>query len=422
MARASAGFAIQLSVALPMPFDSEHKTAYLDNNATSPVAESVLQAMLPWFRDEPGNPSSLHAPGERALVAVSKARRKLAQLLGAASPKEVHFTSGGTESINTALFSALAQGGSEAPKRGLVITSQVEHPATLEFLQALAERDLAIEVLRLDVDSEGNLDIPGLLKLIAARGAELVLVTLLMVNNETGHILGNPEIQAIGEAVHACGALLHLDAVQAAGKIRMTLGELPVDMASISGHKFHGPKGTGALYVRRGVPFTPLLFGGPQENTRRAGTENVPGVVGLGAAAELAKEFVDSESRRASVRTRRDRLEQALEATIPGARIASTGAARVDTATCIEFPGIDGEAALIMLSHMDVAVSTGSACGSTHHAPSHVLLAMGRSDEEASSSLRFSLSRETTDAEIDLAIHAVPVVVQALQSLAPGTP
>lgn len=400
-----------------MSKDQNLESAYLDNNATTPVALAVLDAMLPWFRMEPGNPSSLHGPGERALAAISTARRQVANLIGATSPREVHFTSGGTESINSALFSALAE--SRSSGRHLVITSTVEHPATVEFLAACARRDEALDVVAIEVDKEGNLEIETLLALLDERGDECALVSLLLVNNETGHILRSDHLRAIGEAAHSCGALFHLDAVQAAGKLPLSLGNLPVDMASISGHKFHGPKGVGALFVRRGVPFESLLAGGPQENTRRAGTENVPGIVGLGAAAVLAKNYVDSLANREVICARRDRLEHAILQAIPEARVASAGAARVETASCIEFPGIDGEAALLMLAHLGVAVSTGSACGSSHHAPSHVLLAMGRTDAEAASSLRFSLSRETGDAEIEMAASIVPTVISALQSLAP---
>ena len=394
------------------------EAAYLDNNATTPVAASVLEAMLPWFRAEPGNPSSLHGPGERALAAVSKARRQVAALLGISSPREVHFTSGGTESINSALFSALSVGRHHG--RSLVITSAVEHPATSEYLEACAERDEQIEVQAVGVDPEGNLDVDSLLDLLKTRGHGCAVISLLLVNNETGHILRREHIQAIGAAARTAGALLHLDAVQAAGKIPLALGELPVDMASISSHKFHGPKGVGALFVRRDVPFESLLFGGPQEGTRRAGTENVPGIVGFGTAAVLAKTHAESEPDRRVVCERRDKLERALIENIPNARVVADKAARVDTASCVEFSGIDGEAALLMLAQFGVAVSTGSACGSSHHAPSHVLLAMGRSEEQAASSLRFSLSRETTDAEVDMAVSTVTTVVSALRSLAPN--
>ena len=402
------------------------ESAYLDNNATSPVAEEVLAAMLPWFRAEPGNPSSLHGPGERAHAAISKARRQVAALLGARSPKQVHFTSGGTESINSALFSALAAGCAQG--RDLAITSTVEHPATAEYLEAMAKSGAwagghegcsRLEIAEIPVDTEGRLAVQELVDRLAADGERCSVVSLLLVNNETGHVLDANDIRTIGEAAHSAGALLHLDAVQAAGKLPLDLASLPVDFASISGHKFHGPKGTGALYVR-GEDFHSLLHGGPQESERRAGTENVPGIVGLGKAADLARAFVGSPESVAQATARRDRLEGSLLAALPGARVAGAGARRVGTASCIEFPGIDGEAALLMLAHMQVAVSTGSACGSTHHAPSHVLLAMGRTEDEAASSLRFSLSRETTDGEVDLVIAHVPTVIGALRSLSAG--
>jgi len=409
-----------------MPVDSNCEAAYLDNNATSPVAEEVLAAMVPWFRAEPGNPSSLHGPGERAHAAISKARKQVAVLLGARSPKQVHFTSGGTESINSALYSALLAGASQG--RHLAITSTVEHPATAEYLSAMAKSGAwsaagesvpKLQIAEVQVDKEGRLDVKALLDLLSDQGERCCVVSLLLVNNETGHVLSSEDIRTIGDATHRAGALLHLDAVQAAGKLPLALADLPVDYASISGHKFHGPKGIGALYVR-GEAFHPLLHGGPQESERRAGTENVPAIVGLGEAAALGQAYTTSPEAMAITTARRDRLEVALLAALAGTRVAGAGAKRVGTATCIEFPGVDGEAALLMLSHMQIAVSTGSACGSTHHAPSHVLLAMGRTEDEASSSLRFSLSRETTDAEVDLAISAVPVVIEALRSLSAG--
>ncbi|MFT5081739.1 MAG: cysteine desulfurase, partial [Planctomycetota bacterium] len=294
------------------------EAAYLDNNATSPVAEEVIAAMLPWFRAEPGNPSSLHGPGERAHAAISKARKQVAELLGARSPKQVHFTSGGTESINSALFSALASGSTQG--RNLAITSTVEHPATTEYLVAMAksgawatglEARTKLEVTTIPVDAEGRLEVQALLDLLSDQGERCSVVSLLLVNNETGHILSPDDIRAIGDAAHRVGAMLHLDAVQAAGKLSLQLADLPVDFASISGHKLHGPKGTGALYVR-GETFHSLLHGGPQESERRAGTENVPGIVGLGEAAALARAYVASPEAMAKTTGRRDQLEQAL--------------------------------------------------------------------------------------------------------------
>jgi len=385
--------------------------AYLDNNATTAVALGVLEAMLPWFRESPGNPSSLHGPGEAAHAAVAGARQKVALLLGSVRADELTFTSGATEATNTAVHAALAA----APARRAVVTSAVEHPATLESLEA---RGAAVTTV--PVDAAGGLDVTAALFAIESAGPTLALVTLLQVNNETGRIQDPHDLRRIADAAHAVGARVHLDVVQAAGKLPLDVRALGADMASLSAHKLHGPKGVGALWVAREAfeSFPSLISGGPQERGRRAGTENVPGIVGFGHAAGLAQAFAADPLAVGDLAARRDRLEAALGAELDDLRVASAESPRVASTSCIEFHGIDGEAALLMLSAYGIQVSTGSACGSSHHAPSHVLLAMGRDAAQASSSLRFSLSRETTDAEIDLAITTIPGVIRTLRTLA----
>lgn len=385
--------------------------AYLDNNATTPVAEEVLAAMLPWFRQRPGNPSSLHGPGEEAFAAISTARTEVAKLVGAAHPSEVTFTGSATEATNTAIAAALAR----TPARTRVITSSVEHAATLE---GLASRGVA--TTHVPVDRSGALDEEAALAAIAAAPDELALVTLLFVNNETGRIQDTAALGRIAEAAHTAGALVHLDVVQAAGKLPLDLGTLGADLASLSAHKLHGPKGVGALWVKSGTfeTFPRLVAGGPQENERRAGTENVPGIVGFGRAAALAVEQAADPAAMARIAGLRDHLEAALLAELEDLEVVAAGTPRVTSTSCIEFHGIDGEAALLMLSQYNIQVSTGSACGSSHHGPSHVLLAMGRSEAEASSSLRFSLSRETSTTEIEHAIATLPGVIRTLRTLA----
>jgi len=387
------------------------QSAYLDNNATTAVAAEVLEAMLPWFRERPGNPSSLHGLGEEAHAALAAARVEVARLVGSTRASETTFCGSATEATNTAVAAALAC----APGRRRVVTSTAEHPATLESL-AMREAD----VVSIGVDPGGQLDHAATLAAIEQAGPGLALVTLLLVNNETGHIQDAVAIRRTADAAHAVGALVHLDVVQAAGKLPLDLPALGADLASLSAHKLHGPKGVGALWIKESSfeSFPALIAGGPQERERRAGTENVPGIVGFGVAARRAHAHAADPAAVAAVAARRDRLEAALAAELPDLCIACHAGPRVAFTSCIEFHGIDGEAALLMLSEYGVQVSTGSACGSSHHGPSHVLLAMGRSDSEASSSLRFSLSRETTEEEIETAISAVPSVIRTLRCLA----
>ena len=390
----------------------EAPRAYLDNNATTPVAAEAVAAMVPWFRDEPGNPSSLHASGERAHAALSEARARVARLVGG-RPDELTFTSGATEATNAAVHLALARHRASRPR---VVTTRVEHAATLEPLRAIGD---GIDLVELAVDADGSPDGDALL---AALTPDTALCTLLLVNNETGRILDPDLVAAAGARCAELGVPLHLDAVQAAGKLPLDLPATGATLASLSAHKLHGPKGVGALWAARTLRDqdpSPLLRGGPQERGLRAGTENLPGIVGFGVAAELGAAFAADPAARCALEARRDRLEAGLLAAVPDAVVAAAGAPRAPGTTCVEFHGIDGEAALLMLSHHGVDVSTGSACGSGKQAPSHVLLAMGRTEAEAGSSLRLSLSRETEDAAVDHALGVLPGVVEALRALAP---
>jgi cysteine desulfurase len=384
-------------------------SAYLDNNATTAVAADVLEAMLPYFRAQPGNPSSLHGPGEAAFAAISEARRHVARLLDAPRPEGITFTGSATEATNMAAHAARLRG------RQTAITSTVEHAATQNSLAARFAHVHAI-----GVDRDGHLDEAAALQQIKTCGDDLALVSLLWVNNETGHIQDSAALARLAKAAHDVGAWVHIDVVQAAGKLPIHITELGADLASLSAHKLHGPKGVGALWIAERITpeFAPLIHGGPQERERRAGTENVPGIVGFGRAAELAHAFVQDPAGPAALRARRDRLEAALLAELVDITIAAQDAPRVGSTANVEFHGIDGEAALMLLAQYGIAVSTGSACGSSHHGPSHVLLAMGRNEAQAASSLRFSLSRETTDQEIDLAIATIPGVIQTLRTLA----
>jgi cysteine desulfurase len=378
---------------------------YLDNNATTRVLPEVLDAMLPWFGEDFGNASSLHFLGQRAADAVAAARSSVARLVGAASPREIVFTSGATESNQSAIHAALAA----RPAARRVVTTAVEHAAVLEPLEALAGRGL--EVVRVGVDAQGRLDHDAL---EAALGPGCALVSVMWANNETGAV---HDVARIGAACRTDGIPFHVDAVQAAGKLPLALASLPVDMASFSAHKLHGPKGVGCLYVRRGFPFEAWQKGGGQEDERRAGTENVPGIVGFGRAAELARQALERGAL-AEVARLRDRLEQGLCTALSGVRVHASGLPRVPNTTNLRFEGISGEALVALLSEAGICAATGSACSSGRQAPSHVLLAMGLSPAEASGSLRLSLSRETTPAEIDTTLGVLPGLVAQLRALA----
>jgi cysteine desulfurase len=378
---------------------------YLDYNATTPVDSAVLDAMLPYFAENFGNASSIHSPGQRARGAVDAARASVAALLGA-KPSEIVFTSGGTESDNLALFGVVA--ASQEPRKH-VITTAIEHHAVLNAAQAL--ENIGADVTFIPVSREGTVDPEDIRR---ALKPETVLISVMYANNELGTI---QPIEEIGRIAAAADVLFHCDAVQAAGKLPLDVNRLGVDLLSISAHKIYGPKGVGALYVRSGTPLEPQFHGGHHERDRRPGTENVPGIVGLGKAAELArKNFMTDCARITSLR---NRLEDALLATCGDARVNGNRAQRVSNTSNISFHAAGGEALVIALDLQGIACSTGAACSSGAVGPSHVLLAIGLSPDEARSSLRLSLGRTTTAEEIDQAIAVIPQAVERLRALSP---
>lgn len=376
---------------------------YLDNNATTQVAPECIEVMLRCLREDFANPSSKHQAGERAKLHVLAARAQVAGLLGASSA-EIIFTSGGTEANHLAILGALAI----APHRRHLVTSQVEHPATLALLHHLESR--GVRVSRLGVDSEGRLDLDELERVLTP---DTALVSLMWANNETGVLFPIEEASA---RVKARGILFHSDAVQAVGKIPIDLGKVPVDFLSFSGHKLHAPKGTGALFVRKGLKFPPLLFG-HQERGRRGGTENVPGIAALGVAAELARDAWAG----GRVAALRDRLERGLLARLPTATVIGAGARRVGNTTSLCLGKLAAEMVLSRLDRVGIRASAGAACTSTGSEPSHVLIAMGLDPMAALSTIRFSLSRYTTAEEVERVVAVLPEVVQNLEAQAAGT-
>jgi cysteine desulfurase len=378
---------------------------YLDYNATTPVDPAVLDAMLPFFAENFGNASSIHSPGQRARGAVDGARASVAGLLGAKS-SEIVFTSGGTESDNLALFGVVA---ASQDSRKHIITTAIEHHAVLNAAQAL--ENLGAEVTYIPVGREGTVDPDDIRR---ALKPETVLISVMHANNELGTI---QPIEEIGRIAATADVLFHCDAVQAAGKLPLDVNRLGVDLLSISAHKIYGPKGVGALYVRSGTPLEPQFYGGHHERDRRPGTENVPGIVGLGKAAELARKNLQADCAR--ITTLRNRLEDALLAACGDARVNGNRAQRVSNTSNISFHAAGGEALVIALDLQGIACSTGAACSSGAVGPSHVLLAIGLSPDEARSSLRLSLGRMTTAEEIDQAIAAIPQSVERLRALSP---
>ena len=368
---------------------------YLDHNATTPLDPRVLEAMLPYLRESFGNPSSLHWFGQRARAAVEEARAQVAALVGASAP-EIVFTSGGSESDNLALRGAVAKARGA---RRRVLTTAIEHHAVLNTAKALREEGHPVEVVRAGEDGRLDLD-----ELRSKLDGETLLVSVMLANNETG------VLQPVAEAArlaHEQGALVHCDAVQAAGKTALDVRELDVDLLTLSAHKLYGPKGVGCLYVRRGTSMAPLVRGGAQERNRRAGTENVAGIVGFGAAAARASALLASDGPR--IAALRDRLEARVLA-VPGAR-RNGGEPRVPNTANVSFEGIDAEALLIALDLEGVAASTGAACAAGGIEPSHVLKAMGFTPERVQSSLRLSLGRGTTEAEVDYAAGVISSAV-----------
>jgi len=374
----------------------------MDANATTPLVPEVLDAMRPWLLENFGNASSIHQHGQRARAAVEQARESVAKLINCRE-SEIVFTSGGTESDNMALFGLVKPGDH-------VITSSVEHHAVLHAAGRLCGR--GVEVTFVPVTHAGTVDPEEVRR---ALRPNTQLISIMMANNETGVI---QPVEEIGRIALEADVWFHTDAVQAAGKLAIDVKTIGCDLLSISGHKMHAPQGTGVLYVRRGTHIEPLFFGGSHERQRRAGTENVPGIVGLGRAAELAGDALASGAM-SRVAAMRDRLEQGVLAQVEDCAINGAGAPRVPNTTNLQFENLEGEALVIALDLKGLAVSGGSACMSGASEPSHVLTSMGLLTNRARASLRFSLTKLNTDDEIDAALELVPAAVSRLRELAP---
>ena len=377
---------------------------YLDNNATTKPAPEVVAAMVPYLSEMYGNPSSVHRMGQRARQGVDEARAQVATLVGCAD-SELLFTGGGTEAINTAIRGLLAV---RSPRKRIVTTS-VEHSATRELCQQLARE--TFEIVEIPVDVTGALDMD---RLRAELNDATALVTVMWANNETGVIF---PVDQVAQICKAARVPFHCDATQAVGKIEADFKAIGLDAASFAAHKFHGPKGTGALYTRRGLRFRPLLIGGPQERGRRGGTENVAGIVGMGVAADLARRGLPEMISR--VAPLRDRLERTILDSIPDSHVNGRTDARLPNTTNIGFSRLEAEAILLLLSEQGVCASAGAACSSGSLEPSHVLRAMNIDPLVAHGAVRFSLSRYTTDAEIDRALEVLPPVIGRLRAVLP---
>jgi cysteine desulfurase len=381
------------------------RIVYLDNNATTMVAPEVFEAIRPYFTERYGNPSSMHSFGGSVARDVAAARRSLAELLGASS-QEIVFTSGGTESDSTAILSALATN----PGRREIVTTRVEHPAVLNLCKHLA-RTRGYTVRWLSVDKDGLLDMNEVRSKITD---ETAVVSVMWANNETGVIF---PIDEIAEIAQEHGALMHTDAVQAVGKVPINLSDSNINFLALSGHKLHAPKGIGALYVQKGTRYSPFVIGGHQESNRRGGTENVPSIVGLGAAAALARKNLTEENTR--VRQLRDHLERTLLEKIPACRVNGDVERRLPNTLNIGFEYVEGEAILLRMDEKGICASSGSACTSGSLEPSHVLRAMGVPFTAVHGSIRFSLSRYSTEEEIAHVIREVPAIIEFLRSISP---
>jgi len=380
------------------------KPIYVDNNATTRVDEEVFTAMQPFFCEEYGNPSSMHSVGGRVGPKLKEARNQVANLIGA-RPDEIIFTSCGTESDNTAVHAALAAD----PGKRHIVTSRVEHPAIGSLVSSLSKQGYRISEIA--VDGDGCLDMGSLEESLTP---DTALVSIMWANNETGVIF---PVEEIAQMCRQRKITFHTDAVQAVGKLPINLNDSAIDMLSLSGHKLHAPKGIGALYVRKGTKFSPFMIGGHQEKGRRAGTENVPGIIALGKACELAGKNMKEENTR--VRDLRDRLETELIKCIPDAKINGTVKQRTPNTSNISFANIEGESILLMLNEFGICASSGSACTSGSLEPSHVMRAMGVPFTMAHGSIRFSLSIHNTEEDIDEIIKQLPPIVERLRVLSP---
>ncbi len=394
---------------------TDNEIIYLDNNATTPLDPAVIEEMLPFLTKYYGNPSSGYGFAAMARKAIDLARERLAALLGC-EPTEIVFTSGGTESNNAVINSALqfqvsGKTATAAIRGGEhLITSSVEHSAVLRPCQDLVKRGYNVTFLR--VDEHGNLD-PG--ELEAAIRPETTLVSIMWANNETGVLF---PIEKVAQICREKGVLFHTDAVQATGKIPMRLRDTPINFLSLSAHKFHGPKGVGALYISRRTRFSALIAGGGQENGRRGGTENVASIVGLGKAAELALKYLAEGN--CNIRSMRDRFEESILETVDGASVNGAGAPRIPNTSSLSFEGIESSAALLLLDRQQISCSAGSACRTGSQEASHVLRAMNPGSDGARRSLRFSFGRFNTGTQIDRALEVIPKVIGKLrQSTAP---
>ncbi len=380
---------------------------YLDNNATTMVAPEVFEAMRPFFVERYGNPSSMHTFGGSVGKEVRRARESLANLLGA-SPQEIVFTSGGTESDSTAIFSALET----MPERREIVTTRVEHPAVLNLCRHLGRKGYFVKWLT--VDKNGNLDMDEVRSKITDNTA---VVSVMWANNETGVIF---PVNEVADVAQEHGALMHTDGVQVIGKIDVNLNSTNINFLSLSAHKFHGPKGIGALYIKKGTRFAPFIIGGHQESSRRGGTENVPGIIGLGEAAGLAAENLEEE--RVKVKGMRDRLQEGLLKTVPHAKINGDVDNRLPNTLNIGFEFVEGEAILMRLDDKGICASSGSACTSGSLEPSHVLRAMGVPFTAVHGSIRFSLSRYNTKEQIDTVVKEAPGIIEFLRAMSPFGP
>jgi cysteine desulfurase len=381
------------------------RVTYLDNNATTQVDPLVLEAMLPYFSEYYGNPSSMHAFGGGVAAKIQHAREQVARLIGAL-PEEIIFTSCGTESDGTAIRAAIES----YPGKRHIVTSRVEHPAVKNLVEALSKKGCRTTMV--PVDREGRLDLDVLYDSLSE---DTAVVSLMWANNETGVIF---PVEEISRKVKERGIVFHTDAVQTAGKIPIDVSRTGVDMLSLSGHKIHAPKGIGVLYLRKGTRFSPFMIGGHQERGRRGGTENTAAIIGLGQAAELAQQHLDAGSYRC-VGELRDRLECEILQRVPNTLVNGDRANRLPNTTSLAFEYVEGESILLMLNEYGICASSGSACTSGSLEPSHVLRAMGVPFTAAHGSIRFSLSRYTTAADIDLVLEKLPPIIARLREMSP---